>query len=233
MIGQPILSLIKFFYTLFGNYGLAIILLTLIIKLVLLPLTKTSYTSMKAMQDLQPEIASLRERVKDPSQLNQELMGLYKKKGVNPMGGCLPMVLQFPVFLGMFNALQNSIDLRHAPFALWVNDLSVPEALPLFGYSIPFMILLMGATMFLQQLTMPSAGDPAQKKMMLFMPVIFTGMFLIYPFPSGLVLYWLINNIISILQQKFMTGGKKYNVFQITIISSLVIFFLAFILTLI
>ena len=120
----PLLTVINFCYGLLGNYGLAIILLTLLIKFAFLPLTQVSLKSMKAMQDLQPEINALRERIKDPTQLNQEMFALYKRKGVNPMGGCLPMLIQIPVFLGLYNALLNATELRHSPFALWITDLS-------------------------------------------------------------------------------------------------------------
>lgn len=208
-LAHPILAILRFFYSLIGNYGLSIILLTLLIKLGFLPLTQASFKSMKAMQEIQPEVAALRERVKDPNVLNQELMGLYKKKGVNPLGGCLPILIQIPVFLGLYNALLNSIELRHEPFALWINDLSSPEKLEVFGIGIPLMILLMGASMFWQQKTQPSTLDPQQQKIMLFMPLIFTGMFILHPMPSGLVLYWLVNNTISIVQQIYLKGHKS------------------------
>jgi YidC/Oxa1 family membrane protein insertase len=230
-LAHPILALMKFFYSFIGNYGLSIILLTLLIKLGFLPLTQSSFKSMKAMQDLQPEIAALRERVTDPNILNQELMTLYKKRGVNPLGGCFPMLIQIPVFLGLYNALLNSIDLRHEPFALWINDLATPESLKLFGIGIPLMILLMGASMFVQQLTQPSTMDPQQKKIMLFMPVIFTGMFILHPMPSGLVLYWLTNNLISIVQQYSIHENRRITPIQATAYASLVIFSFGFILT--
>ena len=231
-IGEPILHGIHSLYGVLGNYGLAIVLLTLLIKTALLPLTKTSFKSMKAMQDLQPEIKALRERVKDPNQLNQEVMALYQKRGVNPLGGCFPMVLQMPIFLGMYNALQRDIDLRHAPFALWVNDLSAPEGLDIFGIAVPVMIILMGASMLFQQVTTPSGADPAQKKAMYVVPVIFTGMFIVYPFPSGLVLYWLTNNLISIVQQMALRSEEGSNPLKSTLIGGVVVFVAAFVLTL-
>jgi YidC/Oxa1 family membrane protein insertase len=184
-LAKPLLSVINFCYSLLGNYGLAIILLTLLIKFAFLPLTQVSLKSMKAMQDLQPEIKALRERIKDSNQLNQEMFALYKRKGVNPMGGCLPMVIQIPVFLGLYNALLNATEMRHAPFALWINDLSAPEGLMMFGIPIPVMIILMGLSMFFQQWLMPSNMDEQQRKIMLIMPVVFTGMFIIFPFPLG------------------------------------------------
>lgn len=229
----PLISIIRFFYYLLGNYGLAIILLTLVIKALFLPLTKASFKSMKAMQDLQPEVKALRERIKDATQLNQEMMALYKRKGVNPMGGCFPILIQLPVFLGLYNALLSSIEMRHAPFALWINDLSAPEHLMLGGIGIPVMVLLMGASMFLQQLTTPATGDPAQRKAMLFMPIIFTVMFVIFPFPAGLVLYWLVNNLISIIQQMYLNKSRSINPLQATIVASVLIFCFGWVLTLI
>lgn len=231
-VGEPVLHGIHLLYGLLGNYGLAIVALTLLLKTALLPLTKTSFKSMKAMQDLQPEIKALRERVKDPSQLNQEVMGLYQKRGVNPLGGCFPMLLQMPIFLGMYNALQRDIDLRHAPFALWVNDLSAPEGLEILGISVPIMIILMGASMLFQQVTTPTAADPAQKKAMYVVPVIFTVMFILFPFPSGLVLYWLTNNVISIVQQMALRSEEGANPLRATILGSVVVFIVAFLLTL-
>ena len=231
-VGDPVLHGIHLLYGLLGNYGLAIVALTLLLKTALLPLTKTSFKSMKAMQDLQPEIKALRERVKDPGQLNQEVMGLYQKRGVNPLGGCFPMVLQMPIFLGMYNALQRDIDLRHAPFALWVNDLSAPEGLEILGISVPVMIILMGASMLFQQMTTPTAADPAQKKAMYAVPVIFTIMFILFPFPSGLVLYWLTNNVISIVQQMALRSEEGANPLRATILGSVVVFIVAFLLTL-
>jgi len=231
-VAHPLLGAINFFYKLLGNYGLAIILLTLLIKAAFLPLTKTSFQSMRAMQALQPEMKALRERIQDPNQLNKEIMALYKKHGVNPMGGCLPMLIQLPVFLGLYNALNYSIELRHAPFALWINDLSSPEKLEVLGIGIPVMVLMMGASMLIQQLTTPSAADPQQKKIMLMMPIIFTFSFVIFPFPSGLVLYWLVNNLISIIQQMNLRGKGNSGTLQGTIIASLIIFGIGYVLTL-
>ncbi len=230
-LAHPLLWLIRFFYKIFGNYGLSIILLTLVIKALFLPLTQTSFKSMAAMQDLQPEMKALRERIKDPTQLNQEMMALYKKRGVNPMGGCFPILIQIPVFLGLYNALLNAIELRHAPFALWITDLSAPEHLTVFGFGIPVMVLIMGASMFVQQWMTPSAMDPMQKKIMLIMPVVFTVMFT--GFPSGLVLYWLVNNTISIIQQAFIRKEGRISAVQATILASIGLFGFGYILTLI
>jgi YidC/Oxa1 family membrane protein insertase len=233
-LALPLLWLLHYLYEILGNYGLAIIALTLLVKTVLLPLSKASFESMRAMQELQPEIKALRERVKDPNQLNQETFALYKRKGVNPMGGCLPMFIQIPVFLGLYQALLNSIELRHSPFALWITDLSSPEKLELFGMGIPVMVLLMAASMIIQTWTSPNpSADPAQQKAMMIMPFVFAGMFIIFPMPSGLVLYWLVNNIISIIQQMYMRNTEKGSVYVGTLVASVAIFGVGFILTLI
>ncbi len=193
-------------FTLFGlkipgthNYGLDIILLTIVIKILFIPLTHKSMKSMKKMQDLQPEIAKLKEKYKDDKQaMNTAMMELFKQYKVSPLSGCWPMFIQFPVFIALYQALSYAIELRHAPFIcvpsiyLCINDLSAPDPY----YVTP---VLMGGTMVLQQWMTPSAGDPMQKKMMLIMPVVFTYMFL--SFPSGLVLYWLVSNVLGIGQQ--------------------------------
>ena len=231
-IGQPLLYCIEYLYQLLGNYGLAIIVLTLILKTVLLPLTAKTFKSMKAMQDLKPQVDALRKRIEDPNELNQAMLALYREKGVNPMGGCMPMVIQLPIFLGMYNALRTSFNLRHQPFALWINDLSSPEGLQIMGVHVPVMILIMGLTMFVQQITTPSAGaTPEQRKMMLMMPVIFTVMFLIWPFPSGLVLYWLVNNLISIIQQVALRTERNITPLQATALGSIAILGVGFLLT--
>lgn len=193
IIARPLLMVLKFFYSYVGNWGIAIILLTCIIKLLFWPLTQKSYKSMKAMQTLQPEMQKLREKFKNnKEQLNKEIMALYRTKRVNPMGGCLPMFVQIPVFFALYKVLLGTIALRHAPFAFWLQDLSVKD---------PYYItpIIMGVTMFVQQKMSPSTMDPAQAKIFMFMPLIFTFMFL--NFPSGLVLYWMVNNILTILQQ--------------------------------
>ena len=203
VLALPLLYVLQFFYKYLHNYGLAIIAITFIIRVLFIYPNHKSFKSMQDMQKLQPKIAKLREKYKDDREaLNKELMGLYKTYKVNPMGGCLPMVLQLPVFIALYNILGYSIELRHAPFIstlpftniVWLADLSAKD---------PLLItpLIMGATMFLQQKMTPSPGDPAQAKMMLFMPIIFTFMFL--NFASGLVLYWLFNNILSIGQQYY------------------------------
>ncbi len=212
ILAKPCLWLMNFVYGFIPNYGIAIIILTLITKLLLWPLGNKSYKSMGEMKKIQPLMAELREKYKDDKKkMNQELMGLYKVYKINPMGGCLPMVVQMPIFFALYRMLYEAIELRHAPFFMWINDLSAPDRLMHFGFSIPFMqppygipvlTIIMGGTMFLQQKLTPTPGDPAQAKMMMFMPIIFTVIFI--NFSSGLVLYWLINNILSIAQQHYI-----------------------------
>lgn len=216
IIARPLLYLLRFFYGYVHNYGVAIILLTILIKILFWPLTHKSYKSMKEMQKLQPMLAKLRQKYKDnKEQMNKEMMALYKTYKVNPMGGCLPMIIQIPVFFALYRILGDSIELRHAPFFLWINDLSAPDRLFRFGFKIPFMAppygipvltLLMGVSMFIQQKMTPTPGDPSQAKIMMFLPIIFTVMFI--NFPSGLVLYWLVNNILSIGQQYRIHKGS-------------------------
>ena len=201
IIAKPLIVVLNFFYTYVHNYGVAIILLTVLIKILFWPLSQKSYKSMNKMKKLQPMMAKIREKYKDDRQkMNQEMMQLYKTYKVNPAGGCLPMLLQIPVFFALYQALLGSIELRHAAFItylpftdiIWLADLSAKDPL----YITP---LVMGATMFLQQKMTPAPGDPTQAKIMMFMPVIFTFLFL--NFPSGLVVYWLVNNVLSIAQQ--------------------------------
>ncbi len=209
IIAKPLLATLRFFNKYVSNYGVSVILLTIIVKILFWPLTRKSYQSMKEMRKLQPMMAKIREKYKNNKQeMQKQLMGLYKTYKINPMGGCLPMVVQIPVFFAFYRILPSSIELRHAPFVLWINDLSAPERLLSFSFKIPFMAppygipvltLLMGASMFLQQKMTPSPGDPAQAKMMMLLPIVFT--FLFINFPSGLVLYWLVNNLLSIAQQ--------------------------------
>lgn len=193
IIAKPLHSVLNFFYSYIGNYGFSIILLTIILKLLFWPLTQKSYVSMKAMQTLQPEMKKLRDKHgSDRETLNRKMMELYKEHRVNPLGGCLPMLVQIPVFFALYKVLLDTIELRHAPFALWLTDLSVKD---------PYYItpIVMGATMFIQQKLTPSTMDPMQAKMMMAMPVVFTFLFL--NFPSGLVIYWLVNNLLTIFQQ--------------------------------
>jgi len=212
LIARPTLYLLNFLYGFVGNYGIAIILVTVLIKLAFWPISHKGMQSMKTMQKLQPKLAKIRERFKDDRERQQqEMMKLYQTYKVNPLGGCLPMLLQIPVFFALYKVLLQSIELRHAPFMLWINDLSAPDRLPI-GVEIPWLggipvlTLLMGGSMYLQQQMTPSTGDPTQAKIMKFLPLIFT--FLFINFASGLVLYWLVNNLLTILQQ-YMINRKS------------------------
>jgi len=196
IVAKPLLWFIRFTHKVTGNYGIDIIIISILIKIIFLPLTQISFKSMKEMQRVQPEMNRLKEQYKnDKARLQQEIMLLYKRRKINPMSGCLPMLIQIPVFIALYNALQNGIEMRHAPFFLWIMDLSAKDPI----YVTP---IIMGATMFIQQKMTPTAGDPAQAKMFLLMPVMFTFLFL--SFPSGLVLYWLINNVLSIAHQYYL-----------------------------
>jgi len=208
-LAKPFLYFMNFLYKFIPNYGVAIILLTVIIKLLFWPLGAKSYKSMNEMKKIQPLLAGIKEKYgNDKKRMNEELMGLYKTYKINPMGGCLPMVAQIPVFFALYRMLYETIELRHAPFMFWIKDLSAPDRLFSFAFSIPFMeppygipvlTIIMGATMFIQQKMTPAVGDPIQAKMMMLLPVVFTVIFV--NFSAGLVLYWLINNVLSILQQ--------------------------------
>jgi YidC/Oxa1 family membrane protein insertase len=213
-VALPMLQALRFLHRFTGNYGVAIILLTVFIKLLFYPLTKKSFESMRAMQKLQPEMAKIRERLQDkPEEMNKEIMELYKRHKVNPLGGCLPMVLQLPVFIGLYSALQNAIELRHAPFIGWIHDLSAPDRLgslqlPFVDHpGVPVLTLLMGISMFVQQWMTPSAADPAQQRVMMIMPLMFTFMFI--NFPAGLTVYWLANNLLTIAQQYAINRAPK------------------------
>jgi YidC/Oxa1 family membrane protein insertase len=209
VIAQPLLVCLKFFYRYLHNYGVAIILLTLLIKILFWPLTHKSYESMRAMKKLQPKMQKIREKYKDDKEkMNQEVMQMYRTHKVNPVGGCLPMVLQIPVFFALYRLLYSSIAIRHAPFYWWINDLAAPDRFPIgvqipyLGDGLPILTVLMGVSMFVQQKMSPTGGDPKMEKMMMMMPVVFTVFFV--NFPSGLVLYWLVNNILSVGQQYYI-----------------------------
>ncbi|RZB35153.1 MAG: YidC/Oxa1 family membrane protein insertase [Desulfobacteraceae bacterium Eth-SRB1] len=212
-LAKPCLWFMNIIYGVIPNYGVAIIILTVFTKIILWPLGTKSYKSMAQMKKIQPLMKEIREKYKnDKKRMNEEVMGLYKTYKVNPVGGCLPMFLQIPVFFALYRMLYEAIELRHAPFFGWITDLAAPDRLFRFGFSIPFMqepygipvlTIIMGGTMFLQQKIAPPMGDPAQAKMMMFMPLIFTVIFI--NFSSGLVLYWLVNNVLSISQQYYIT----------------------------
>ena len=203
-VAKPIFYVLRFLYEFTHNYGVTIILLTMLIKLMFVPLQYKSYKSMKQMQVIQPKVLAIQNKFKDDRErLNKELIKLYKDHRVNPVGGCLPMVLQMPVFVALFNILYMTIDLRQAPFMLWIKDLSVQDPY----YVLP---IIMGATMVIQQKITPTTMDPMQAKIMLFLPVFMT--FLFVNFPAGLVLYWLTNNTLTITQQVVTERlfGKKW-----------------------
>ena len=201
VLAKPLLYTLKFFYRYVGNYGIAIIFITIILKALFFPLTHKSYKSMKDMQKIQPKMLALKEKFKDDRDaMNKAVMELYRDHKVNPLGGCLPMVVQIPVFFALYKALMFSIELRHAPFFFWVTDLADKDPY----YVTP---VIMGVTMFIQQKMTPSQMDPIQQKMMLALPVVFTFMFL--SFPSGLVLYWLVNNVLTIGQQMYINKLVK------------------------
>lgn len=200
-LAKPLLHTLKFFYQYVHNYGVAIIIITVILKILFFPLTHKSYKSMKEMQKIQPKMNELKEKYKnDRDAMNRAVMELYKTHKVNPLGGCLPMLVQIPVFFALYKALMFSIELRHAPFMLWIQDLSAKDPY----YVTP---IIMGVTMVVQQRMTPSQMDPVQQKMMMALPVVFTFMFL--NFPSGLVLYWLVNNILTIAQQAYINKTLK------------------------
>ena len=202
-IAVPLLYALRWLYHLTGNYGISIIVLTTGVKVVTIPLTRATFRNMREMQKLQPQMAKLRERYKDDAAtLQQEVMELYRRHQLNPLSGCLPMILQIPIFIGLYNTLMYAIELRHAPFALWITDLSSPDRLMVAGIGIPVLTLLMGGSMLLQQWLAPQQGDPTQQRLMMIMPLVFTYMFIYLP--AGLVLYWLVNNLMSIGQQYLM-----------------------------
>lgn len=196
-IAQPLFKLLHFLQSFVVNWGLAIILTTFVVRGIMYPLTKAQYTSMAKMRMLQPKLAALKERYGDDRQkMSQGMMELYKKEKVNPLGGCLPILIQMPIFISLYWVLMESVELRHAPFMLWINDLSVKD---------PYFVLpiLMGASMFLIQKMSPTTiTDPMQQKVMQFMPIIFTFFFLW--FPAGLTLYWLVSNVVTIAQQWYI-----------------------------
>jgi YidC/Oxa1 family membrane protein insertase len=208
-VAKPLFYVLRFINDYTHNYGVTIILLTVGLKLLFVPLQYKSYKSMKDMQLIQPKVAAVQAKYKDDRErLNRELIKLYKDHKVNPVGGCLPMLLQMPVFVALFNILYMTIDLRQAPFILWIKDLSAQDPY----YVLP---ILMGISMVVQQKIMPSTMDPMQAKIMLLLPAFMTVLFL--TFPSGLVLYWLTNNCLTIAQQ-FITD--RY-VFKKPLLSSL------------
>ncbi|MFL2809483.1 MAG: membrane protein insertase YidC [bacterium] len=201
-LAAPLLDLLRMIYGYVGNYGVAIIILTTIVRLVLFPLTFKGMKSMKRMQQLTPRMKKLQEKYKNNKEkLNKEMMALYRKNRVNPLGGCLPMLLQLPVFFALYSALSSAVELRHAPFIFWISDLSQPDGLGITP-------ILMGASMYIQQKMTPQTAmmDSTQAKVMQMLPFIFT--IFTFTFPSGLTLYWVTSNILSIAQQQIINRIK-------------------------
>ncbi len=222
-ITKPLFMVLDFFYDLIGNFGVAILIVTVLIKLVFFPLANKSYVSMSKMKKLQPEMLKLRERFKDDRmRQQQELMALYKKEKVNPMSGCLPILIQIPVFFALYKVLFVTIEMRHAPFIGWIQDLSAPDPTSIFNlfgllpFGLPDFLMIgvwpiiMGVTMFIQMRLNPMPGDPIQQKIFTWMPVLFT--FLLATFPAGLVIYWTWNNILTIAQQWYIMNRQGVEV---------------------
>ena len=214
-ISKGVLWLLKFLHQFIPNYGLVLVLFSVFVKILVYPLTKKSYQSTKEMQAIQPLVAELKEKhKKDPTKLNKATMRLYKEHGVNPLGGCLPLLLQMPLLFALFQVFRSTIELRNAPFVFWINDLSGPDivyhlpfSLPIYGDHIAVLPLIMGITMFLQQKMMPTQASGQQKFMAYFM----TGFFILLfnNFPSGLNLYYTLFNVFTILQQKYLTPSQQ------------------------
>ena len=209
---KPLFYVMEYLNKILGNFGLAILVLTIFVKLLFFPLANKSYRSMSKMKKVQPKIEALKKRYEnDKIRMNQELMGLYKKEKINPVSGCLPMLIQAPVFFCLYKVLFVSIEMRHAPFFGWIHDLSAPDPTSIFNlfgllpFAVPAFLmigawpLIMGATMIIQQRLNPQPADPIQAKMFMLMPIFFT--FLLASFPAGLVIYWAWNNILSMIQQ--------------------------------
>ena len=214
-ISKGVLWLLKFLHQFIPNYGIVLVLFSVFVKILVYPLTKKSYQSTKEMQAIQPLVAGLKEKhKKDPTKLNKATMKLYKEHGVNPLGGCLPLLLQMPLLFALFQVFRSTIELRNAPFVFWINDLSGPDivyhlpfSLPIYGDHIAVLPLIMGITMFLQQKMMPTQASGQQKFMSYFM----TGFFILLfnNFPSGLNLYYTLFNVFTILQQKYLTPSQQ------------------------
>lgn len=197
VVALPLFWVLEWLEKVVGNWGWAIIVLTILIKLAFFPLSAASYRSMARMRVVTPKLQRLKEQFgHDKAKLNQEMMELYKKEKINPLGGCLPILVQIPVFIALYSVLLGSVEMRHAPWILWINDLSAKDPY----YVLP---LIMGVSMLVQTKLNPMPPDPVQAKVMLIMPIVFTGMFLF--FPAGLVLYWVVNNLLSIGQQWHIT----------------------------
>ena len=209
IVAKPIFRLMTYIHKVLGNWGWTIIVLTVLIKLVFFPLSAASYRSMAKMKLVTPKMQAIRERHKgDPAKMNQEMMELYKTEKINPLGGCLPIVVQIPVFIALYWVLLASVEMRNAPWLGWIHDLASPD---------PFYILpvVMAVSMFIQTKLNPTPPDPIQAKVMLFMPIVFSVMF--FFFPAGLVLYWVVNNILSIAQQWVITKKMEAGTDQVSL----------------
>jgi YidC/Oxa1 family membrane protein insertase len=232
-ITKPLFKVIDFFYRYFGNFGIAILLVTVLVKLIFFPLANKSYASMAKMKMVQPQMQALREKYPDDKvKQQQELMELYKREKINPIAGCLPIVIQIPVFFALYKVLFVTIEMRHAPFYGWIKDLSAPDPtnlfnlfgllpfdptmLPVFGHYLHLGIwpLIMGVTMWAQMKMNPSPPDPTQKMIFAWMPLVFT--FMLAGFSAGLVIYWAWNNTLSVLQQGIIMkkNGAKIELFD-------------------
>jgi YidC/Oxa1 family membrane protein insertase len=217
---KPILKMLTYFYTITGNFGIAILSLTVIVKLLMYPLASKSFRSMNQMKTLQPKITEIRERYKDDKlKINQEMMELYKREKINPASGCLPLFIQIPVFFSLYKVLYVTLEMRHAPFFGWIHDLSAPDPTNLFtlfgllNWQPPAVMhlgiwpIIMAVTMFIQQKQTPPPPDPVQAKVMKFLPLFF--LFLFSSFASGLLIYWSWSNVLTILQQWYIK--KKHS----------------------
>jgi YidC/Oxa1 family membrane protein insertase len=214
-ITKPLFKLLDIIYHLVGNFGVAILIVTVLVKLVFFPLANKSYVSMAKMKAVQPEMVRIKEQYPDDRvKQQQELMELYKKEKINPLAGCLPVIIQIPVFFALYKVLFVTIEMRHAPFFGWIRDLAAPDPTSIFNlfgllpWSVPAVLLIgvwpiiMGITMFVQMKMNPEPTDPIQKTMFTWMPVFFT--YLLASFPAGLVIYWSWNNLLSVMQQYFI-----------------------------
>ncbi len=217
ILALPFLRVLKLFHYVSPNYGWDIILLTILVRLLSLPLSIKSQRSMMRMQRLQPQMEKIREKFKDDNErLQREMVDLYKRNHVNPLGGCLPMAVQFPIFIGLYEALLNAVELRHAPFIWWIRDLSAPDCyklswMPRLPYmdchGLPILVIVMGVSTFFQQKMTPTSPDPNQQRMMMLMPIFFTVLFV--NFPAGLTLYYFASNVLGIVQQIFLNREFK------------------------
>jgi YidC/Oxa1 family membrane protein insertase len=209
-ISRGVLAALVAMHKFIPNYGVVLIIFSILIKIIVYPLTRKSYQSMRAMSSLQPKLQALKEKyAKDPQKLNQATMQLYKEEGVNPMGGCLPMLIQMPLLFALFQVFRSTIELRGEPFILWISDLSAPDTLfEIGGFPINILPLVMAASMFIQQRMTPTAAGAGQQKSMMYMMNIFF-IFIFYRLPSGLNLYYTLFNVLTILQQKYLTPHQE------------------------